>query len=120
MTIDVNVLIAIATGLLGLVGWLISKIVGHYEKKLADAKASVTKLHTRLDEVAKQLGDRLDKETEQRVQQHDASVERIFISIDSVKRDVNDLNVTVAGIGGIYATRDEVNRLRDGSRGSQR
>lgn len=116
MTIDVNILVAVSTGLLGVIGWLIAKIVGHYEKKLADTKGSVTKLHTRLDDEIKVLNARLDAEAAQRVHQHDTSIERVFISVDGVKRDVNDLNITVAGIGGIYATRDEVNRLRDSQR----
>jgi outer membrane murein-binding lipoprotein Lpp len=102
-----------ATLITGVVGWLVVKVIYMYEKKLDSVQTSVNNLNKRLDDVHDEVHSLLDAERTARLAQHNDSVVRLHTRIDELHQASNDLSVTVAGIGGLYATRSEVDRVRE-------
>ena len=119
MQIDLSVLVTIVLAVFGLIGALIALI---YRAQVD----SVARLQLGID----QTGARLDAETGARISNHDNSMVRLYGRMEALEHEVHraevetraqvsDLNVTVAGFGSTYATRRELEQLREDS-GSRR
>lgn len=106
MTIDVSTAIWILGGFLAIISVLIGVIWSHVNKSIDEAKDLGSKAHARLDQ-----------EIKDRTTDHDALEKTIQETADDIRGKVHDLDVTVAGFGGTYVTRSEVNDLRSQSGG---
>ena len=113
MQIDISVLVTIVLAVLGLIGTLLALVYRSHTSGIE-----------RLQLVVDQLGAKLDAETGCRIQKHDDSLSRVYLRIEAVEKElhrvevetkeqINDLNVTVAGFGSTYATRRELEQLRE-------
>lgn len=120
MQIDISVLVTIVLAVSGLIGALLALI---YRSHMSSIE--------RLQLIADQLGAKLDAETGARIQKHDESVSRVYNRIETLERElhrvevetkeqINDLNITVAGFGSTYATRRELEQLREEMAGRRR
>jgi hypothetical protein len=70
---------------------------------------------------------KIDDEKAERIRKHDETYARVFTRLETVEKDahrieistqqqVSDLEITTAGFGSIYATRRELENLRDEGR----
>ena len=101
MTIDVATACWVLGGLTSIISILIGVIWNSVQKQIKENHESTTKVHARVDD-----------EIRERVTKHDEMGKRFFDELHQVSNSVHDLDVTVAGFGGTYATRSEMSELR--------
>jgi Sec-independent protein translocase protein TatA len=111
---DLILVISIVLGLIGALLGIIYRLHTSAVKELKDEIADVNK--------------RLADEVKERTRKHDETYTRVFERLEVVEREahrievatqkqVSDLEVTTAGFGSIYATRRELESLREERRG---
>jgi Tfp pilus assembly major pilin PilA len=125
MTIDTSVAIAGGTVILGIMGWLIVKIVQLYEKKMSEAMAAAKSAAENAERKIKELETKLETacqlcrahQDDEHKTLHTRITEESRIraaDLKALEKEVNDVAVTSAGIGATYATRDELNKSMEG------
>jgi hypothetical protein len=118
--IDVGVLVTIALALLGFIGALLTLIYRAHT-------GSVQRLQDKLDALEKSLAEEKDA----RIRKHDESMSRAYLRVETVERElhrvevsaqkqISDLEVTTVGFGSTYATRRELEQLREDLSGRRR
>ena len=108
MTIDVSTACWVLGTLLTIISALIAVIWSSVQKQIKENHDSVISAHKRLDE-----------ENKDRVEKQEEMGKRFFDELHQVSNSVHDLDVTVAGFGGTYATRSEVSELRKEMNGKE-
>jgi hypothetical protein len=116
MTFTPGDLIAIVSIVLGLIGTLLGIIYRLHTTTVRELK----------DEIAG-VNKKIDDEVKERTRRHDETYIRVFTRLEVVEKDahrievatqkqVSDLEVTTAGFGSIYATRRELENMREEGR----
>jgi len=126
--IEMGVLVTIVLAVLGLIGALIGLLYKMHTGTIRDISRRVEKLETtELVGVQKKL----DDEIAARNKKHDEAFTRVYGRIETLEKDVHrveinaqkqlsDLEITTASFGGTYATRRDVEQLRDDLHGKRR
>ena len=81
------------------------------EREHCEGKFSIMDGKLEAERTARQAAD--DQERQERTSKHDATAQRMFDEVEKVKEKNSDLSETVAGFGTIYATRRELDNLRE-------
>ena len=113
MQIDISVLVTIIIFVLSLIGALIMMLYRVQQDHLKQLQLSIDACEAKLA-----------AESAARVAQYDGSLSKVYSRIEDVEMEAHrtaistqqqlgDLNTTVAGFGGTYVPRSELNQLRD-------
>ena len=111
--IDIGILVTIAIFVLTLIGTLLTMIYRSHQEQIKQIQIKLDIYETKLA-----------AEAVARVNQYDGSFARVYTRIEDVEQElhklaistqqqIGDLNTTVAGFGGTYVPRSEINQLRD-------
>ena len=96
MQIDSGVLMWGVGIVLGVIGTLLGLYLREIEKRINS-----------MEEVSKELAQKLEVERKERQDKHDITVARLFEHIEALAEKVADNTETVAGIGADFLTRKE-------------
>lgn len=111
-TVEIDTFLWVAGTLLAIIGFLIVMVGHFFYNKLKEVADDSHELGKKLDTQMVALTSKVEAERLERNTKIDEYAKATFIEINKTKEKCSDLSETVAGIGAVYATRNELNQLQ--------
>jgi hypothetical protein len=113
LTVPLDVVLWVAGTVVTVVGVLLGIIYNSIKSKIKENNDRCNALEKGVNDNVEKLYNRINEERKERTAKHDELAHHIGSDLEKTKEKVDDLTVTVAGIGSVYVTRNEYTQAQN-------